>query len=155
MQILSYSILLSILFFLAGCKKVSTLYKENSSNSDSVFGIKEIESDELDFVQDKDALLIDCRDEVYYKFSHLDRSVNVTINMIQHNPSEVMMILKKKNYSRIVVYCYSKSCDKSTYIARHLVYTGAKVEVYADGWEVLNNFSNRPGESPSNIMDVQ
>lgn len=126
---ISFSCFFLVFFlFLISCNKTGG--KEN-------YSVVEIEALQVDFLTDEKTLLVDSRTTEAFNSSHYPTSVNITSNMIQNSPTEVMKVLNSRKYNRIVVYCYGTSCNTSSLVARHLVYTGKDVCVYKPGWEKI------------------
>ena len=111
------------------------------SNTDKKldFTVRSIEDENLDFLMDKDTLLVDSRSTESFDSSNFPCSVNITSTMIKYDPSEVMKILNSRQYKRIVIYCYGNTCDTSSTVARYLVYTGKDIAVYKPGWQTIRN----------------
>lgn len=119
----------------------------NKTGSKEIYLVVEMEAQQVDFLTDEKTLLVDSRSVQAFNSSHYPTSVNITSNMIKNSPTEVMKVLNSRKYNRIVVYCYGNSCDTSSLVARHLVYTGKDVCVYKAGWENIKYLCPKSQES--------
>lgn len=100
-----------------------------------------LKSENISFLTDEKCLKIDCRSNAAFAFSKINNSVNLTLEDIKNNHEKVASIINRDRPNKVVIYCYGSNCDSSDAVARYLVYTGMNIQVYKEGWKVLQNFT--------------
>jgi rhodanese-related sulfurtransferase len=87
------------------------------------------------FVQDKNGLVLDARNELLYRKGHVPRALSLPLDRFQPNYVKLKPLLEADKALPIIIYCAGIHCGASVEVQRKLVAMGyTQTAVFLEGW---------------------